>query len=218
MEKPRLREYQDHMENSGWRIALIPFSDPKEPMKFETNWLGLLFMMIFLGSALFFVLSERSSPDFALTGMGFGLFGMLVSVFIRLRSKYMGWVKVSAKCIDRELKLGRDSLGKGYAWSWRWLCEYRLGGSTHRVTPSYWLSWAPGNTWAKRRATLFGNKVVDHAGNMELWINPKNPLQTEVAGQDIKDFLLHKRSNETVDSTATRVTPPASQESRHSQP
>jgi len=189
MNKSLLRQYQDLAEAKGWRIAMIPYDDPTKAMKHDTNWPSLLFMVIFMASTILFVVADTLSRDIALMGIGGGLLGMFISVFIKMRLKYKHWVKVPAQCLDRELQVGRGS--KGYAWSWRWLCEYQLAGSTYRVTPTYWLSWGPGNDRAKRRAISFGKKISDDTGNMELWINPENPLQAEVVGHDIKDVLLH---------------------------
>ena len=185
----RIRQFQDQAQNEGWRIAMIPFDDSATMMRYETNWQGVVFMVIFLVSAISFVVSEPADRGTAIMGIAVGLLGMPISIIIAMRRKYRGWVKLKARCLDHELQATRGI--KSSAWAWRWLCEFEFADKTYRVTPTYWLSWGPANDRSKQDAIAFGNKVMYDAGSIELWINPQNPLQAEVVGHDIKDRLLH---------------------------
>jgi len=189
MNRSSLRQHQDRIVNQGWRITMIPYDDPTKPRRYETNWPGLACMLVFVILVIAYF-TTGMSPEHLLLALAGTVLAALFSVFVKARTGYSKWIRVRGKCLDRELH--RCFSSRGYSWSWRWLCEYEYDGATYRVTPTYWLTWGGGKLGSKRRAERFGNKVVDESGCMELWINPANPLQTEVVGRDIKDALLHR--------------------------
>ena len=62
------------------------------------------------------------------------------------------------------------------------------------VTPSYWLNVGSSTILqerARRKAEELMAKLVGADGDCELFINPDNPLETEIVGHDLKDRLLH---------------------------
>jgi len=191
MKKSSLRQHQDRLANQGRRIAMIPYDDPAKAMRFQTNWPGLACMLVFVILVIAHF-TTGMAPEHLLPALALTLLCGILSVFVRARMSYSRWIRVRGKCLDRELHLGYSGLG--YGWSWRWLCEYELDGVTYQVTPAYWRSWGRGGERSKRQAERFANRVVDESGSIELWVNPANPLQTEVVGRDIKDLLLHRKS------------------------
>jgi hypothetical protein len=170
-------------ERSEWRIKPIPFRDPHARM--ETNW-GALFGALLFICGIFAGLKIKVL--FALSILG--LFIGLVSIIFRGRITRRSWKKVLAKCIDKECKsvLGRPGLSGGTrrTWTFLLLCEFEMDGKRYTVTPGYWSTFI-----SEVRVQKFLSKVISSSGECQLWVNPKNPLQTELIANDIKDLLLH---------------------------
>lgn len=76
--------------------------------------------------------------------------------------------------------------GVQMCWAFRLVCEFELDGRRFTVTPDYWSTFI-----SEGSVQNFLGKVVSPDGKCQLWVNPKNPLQTELIANDIKDFLLH---------------------------
>lgn len=121
--------------------------------------------------------------------MAAGLIVALVSLLYSGRRTRRNWQRVQARVLDKEIYedfsyTGDDEPGK--TWFFTLLCEFELGGQTYRVTPSFWRSFG-----TKSGVGRFLEKVVNRNGLCELWVNPQNPLETEVVGRDVKDVMLH---------------------------
>lgn len=120
----------------------------------------------------------------------FGLFIGFVSVIFRGRIVRKSWKRVSARCIDKECKRvpGIPGLRGGARRTWTFLliCEFEMDGKRYTVTPGYWSTFI-----SEARVEKFLDRVISSNGKCQLWVNPKNPLQTELISNDIKDLLLH---------------------------
>ena len=168
---------------SEWRIKDIPFRD--DHAMIETNW-GALFgaLLFLLGIFAGFKIKELFSISFI------GLVLMIVNTFMRGRNIRKNWKKVSAQCIDQETHwvFGTPGLrgGSRKNWTFRLLCEFKMEGKQYTVTPGYWSTFI-----SESRVQTFLSKVISVDGKCQLWVNPKNPLQTELVANDIKDFLIH---------------------------
>ena len=179
-----MKPTENSSEKSEWRIKTIPFRD--DYAMIETNWGALLGALLFVGGIFAgFKVKELFSISFV------GLVFLIASVFFRGRNVRKNWKKVSAQCIDKEIKcvFGAPGLrgGSRKAWTFQLLCEYEIDGKQYTVTPGYWTTFI-----SERRLQTFLGKVISPEGKCQLWVNPDNPLQTEITGNDIKDLLLHR--------------------------
>ncbi len=121
--------------------------------------------------------------------MASGLVVMFVSLWYGGRRARRNWQRVQARVLNKEIyeDVGyADGAEPGKTWFFTLLCEFDLNGETYRVTPSFWRSFA-----TKSGVERFLEKVVNRNGLCELWVNPQNPLETELLGRDVKDALLH---------------------------
>lgn len=171
-------------ENGEWRIKSIPFRDDYAMMK--TNWGALFGALLFL----FGIYAGFKMKVLFLISIA-GLVIALFSIFFRGRIIRRNWKKVSAQCIDREIKriLSTPGLrgGARKTWTFQLLCEFEIGGKQYMVTPGYWTTFI-----SERGLQKFLNRVITPDGKCQLWVNPDNLLQTELIGKDIKDLLLHR--------------------------
>jgi len=179
--------------DGDWRIAYIPCGEECKPI---CNLGPLLGMIVFLAGVWFLVQFSQSKhvPVFfdhrvdtktVLMMMAGGWVFALASLWWSGRTQRKTWVKIKAKCLDKEWQ--RVFSGEGYSWTFRLLCKFYFNGKEYQVTPApYWTTFISENSlkqFLERKIT------VDHY--CDLYINPKNPLQAEVVGRDVKDFLLH---------------------------
>ena len=119
----------------------------------------------------------------AVGGLLFGIF----SLAYQARKNRKNWIRVKARCLDHEVWKGFSNDSDGdIVWNFIMLCEYEFGGKTYRVTPAYWCSFP-----SQGSVLRFIGKRISPEGTCEIYINPDNPLQTELVGRDIKDVLLH---------------------------
>lgn len=180
------------MADDGWRIPLIPFEDPSTPRMIKPGILEVIGLAGFAGSVYGLVQSIADTALLivaAVASVGLIAFSLLT----KARRKRAGWVKVRAQCIDKEMREARGREGKP-VWAFRFLCEYEYRGAVHRVTPGYWLNVGSATVLqerARRKAEELMGKLVRADGKCELFINPDNPLETEMVGHDLKDKLLH---------------------------
>ena len=179
-----MKPIENSLDKSEWRIKPIAFRDEYAMM--ETNWGALLGALLFLGG----IFAGFKMKELFLISIA-GLILMFYSVFIRGRNVRKNWKKVSAQCIDRETKcvLGTPGQrgGARKVWTFQLLCEFEVEGKRHTVTPGYWTTFI-----SEGRLQTFLDKVIAPDGKCQLWVNPDNPLQTELIGNDIKDLLLHR--------------------------
>lgn len=170
-------------EMCDWRIKAIPFRD--QYAKMETNWGALFGVFLFIGG-IFAGLMIKALFAISIAGLVIGL----VSILFRGRIVRRNWKKVQAIVIDKEHKrvLGTPGQrgGAKVCWAFRLLCEFELNGKRFTVMPDYWSTFI-----SESSVQNFLGKVVSPDGTCQLWVNPRNPLQTELIANDIKDFLLH---------------------------
>ena len=177
-------------DQDDWRIKFIPFTQKK--LNFvEPNWGAIAGAVIFVGGivlAFYFKpppFSKRPEGWIVVSAAGL-LFGFL-SLLLKGRKVRRNWIRVQAKCLDREIrKMHTLDADSGKAWFFQLLCEFELDGRAYQVTPSFWRSFA-----TKMGITNFLARNISPEGICELYVNPDNPLQTEFVGRDLKDILLH---------------------------
>jgi hypothetical protein len=188
-----LRHFQDERQNAGWRIQMIPYDDSSKPM--TPNSSGALAFVQAVGvlgfiAGVAMVLHDKTKyrePGLIIAGISFSI--VLVGFWLKARSEREGWDIASGRCIDREIRKvwAAGEGGGGWIWVWRIVCEYNYAGIKYRVTPT--VNWA---TFASEEAALkFLEGKISPDGDCKLRVNPKNPFQTELFGQGIKDKLLY---------------------------
>ena len=181
MEKSRLRKFQDESANVGWRIHLIPFDDSSKPMMIQTNWYALIGAIVFVGGCgLYFRKHDINYIYIAAAGLLFAFVGL----WFVARNKRRGWVKIEVECVDREIK--KSFSNKGYTWAFRLVCKFNYDNKNYSVTPIFWRTFGSENSIKKFLASK-----IHGDGRCFLYVNPKNPLQTDFAGEDIAEKLLH---------------------------
>jgi hypothetical protein len=189
-----LRKYQDNRQNAGWRIQMIPYDDSSKPMTpNSTGALAFVQAIGVLGFIAGVVLALYDKTEYKENGLIIAVLSfsiVLVGFWLKSRSDREGWDVASGRCVDREIrKLWTQSGGhsSGWIWVWRIICEYDYVGIKYRVTPT--VNWA---TFSSEEAALkFLEEKISPNGECKLRVNPKNPLQTELFGQGIKDKLLY---------------------------
>lgn len=181
----RLRNIQDNLRNSGWRIQWIPWWEPEKPEFISPkNPLALIGVVIFL-SAIFWnnfsylglTLSVTQIIAIAVSGLGITMLGIISSAF-QIQS---GWKRINAHCIDREIgDFAKDPGVLTSSWGYRLICVFTFEGKEYKVTPE------PTNLVnfnSKQKVEQYLNEKISFDGSCQLWINPKNPSQT----------VLHKK-------------------------
>ena len=177
--KSTLRSYQDRAANAGWRIQLIPHDDPSKTIWYPTNWFALAGAVVFcLGFSG--VLPGEKSSDWICWAYIVGGFGFaLGSLFVAGRLKRRGWLRMKAVCLDQECRAGADG------GSFRLRCRFELQGKAYTVTPAdFWC-----NFNSEAAIGRFLAKTIGEDGTCWLRVNPRNPLQTELAA-GLADRLL----------------------------
>ena len=173
----------DSSEKNGWHIKEIRFRDSYAKMK--TNWGALVGAFLFIGG----IFAGLRVGALILISI-FGLIVALVSILLQARIARKSWKRVLAQCIDKEWKrvLGvpGQSGGVRRVWAFQLLCEFELDGKRYLVTPGYWSTFISEN-----RLRSFLDKVISPDGKCQIWVNPKDPIQTELFVGDLRDFLLH---------------------------
>lgn len=100
----------------------------------------------------------------------------LLGVALSALQLQSGWKRVEARCIDREIReYGKEPGEMTSSWGYRLICGYDLDGTEYRVTPE------PSNLAAFRsreHVETYLSGRIDPNGRCQLWINPRNPLQT----------------------------------------
>ena len=176
----KIRKMQDRLRNAGWRIQWIPWWEPDKPeIKNAKNPLPLLGIVIFIGvffwnNYTFFGVRLTISQIIAIAvfGLGITMLGVVLSAF----QLQFGWKRIEAQCVDREIKAYEKEPGEmTSSWGYRLVCAFRFDGKEYKVTPE------PsnfGNFTSKQRVEKYLNGKIDANGHCQLWVNPRNPLQT----------------------------------------
>ncbi|MFN7141800.1 MAG: hypothetical protein ACK4UN_20970 [Limisphaerales bacterium] len=183
MRKSKLREYQDKMENAGWRIKTIPYDDPSKPMIIPPNWYALAGLAVLVGGIWLFLRHKQLVYAWvALGGFAFICISLLCNALTRRRR----WVTVQARCLDMETaQAGRRE------WHFRILCRFELDGKNYTVTPKhFWRSFG-----SNEDLRSFFSKVIGPDGTCFLHVNPKNPLETELIADDVADKLFRRSAS-----------------------
>ena len=192
MVESKWRAYQDEMRNRGWRITWILHDDGTKVIWYPTNWLALVGAAGFLAGfgvpylqCLFGRQDLGIVPGLA-TSVG-GLALMLFAVWRPARRRRRNWVQITAACVELERQpvLGVNLNSRG--WEARMVCEFDFKGQSYRATPV--VHYRSFRTESALLKYLAGRLSED--GRCGLYINPANPLECELAGQGIKDWLLH---------------------------
>jgi len=173
-----LRSVQDRNRDEGWRIKWIPWQEPGQleyvyntPL---TTVAGIAGVVLFLG-ALGYLLLQGGS----LWVLGVAMFGWVLLILGRLYAawhKQRGWIRVQARCVDRELREFRNiyDVTALKNWQFRLLCEFEFKGKTARVTPE------PSRLLAFRseeEAQKYLAENMTANGDCALWINSRNLRQ-----------------------------------------
>ncbi len=171
---------QDRLRNSGLRIQWIPWWKPDKPEIINSkNPLSLIGVVIFIGvffwnNYSFFgvTLTVSQIIAVAVSGLGISMLGVISSAF-QIQS---GWKRIDAQCIDRDIREYEKVLGDiTSSWGYRLICVFSFEGNEYKVTPE------PSNLIgfnSKQQVEKYLNEKINQHGNCQLWINPKNPLQT----------------------------------------
>ena len=176
----RLRNMQDRLRNSGWRIQWIPWWEPDKPEIIKPkNPLPFIGIVIFIGvffwnNYSFFgvTLTVVQIIAIAVSGLGISMLGIICSAF-QLQS---GWKRIDAHCIDREISEYEKEPGDiTSSWGYRLICVFSFDGKECKVTPepSTLVSFR-----SKQQVEKYLNGKINQNGYCKLWVNPKNPLQT----------------------------------------
>jgi hypothetical protein len=180
----RLRRLQDNLRNAGWRIQHIPWQ-PEGRLEYYIPPSPAAWLLILAGFAAFFGGIPLISNGFVSTPVGIGIMVggivlLMTSRFATGLALYRHYVRVDAKCLDRDIQEFEDpdnagSLIKNTYWAPRILCEYRYQGQTYTVTPIIVKTTA---FRSERDVRQFLDERIDRDQKCTLWINPAVPLQT----------------------------------------
>jgi len=174
----KLRDFQDQVRDSGWRIKWIPWQEPcraeyiyNTPLTLFTGFGGAA---LFLGSVAYLLLFKQVQwPILAIGLAGFIMIflGRIYAAF----NKQGGWLQLTARCIDREIQERRYP-GKGnikIIWEYRLLCVFNHNGTEYKVTPE--ASHIAGFQ-SQDLAQKYLNEKIRSDGTCNLWVDPRNPL------------------------------------------
>lgn len=180
MFQKRLRNMQDRLRNAGWRIQWIPWWEPDKPeIITQNNPLSLIGIIVFIGvffwnSYAFFgvTLTPSQMIAIAVSGLGLIFFGAILSAF----QAQFGWKRIDAQCIDREIReYEKDPGDITSSWGYRLICTFRFDGNEVKVTPE---PSTLSSFHSKQQVEDYLNGKINQDGYCQLWVNPKNPLQT----------------------------------------
>lgn len=195
MSKSPWREYQDAMDNNGWRIKLIHPGDPNRVRWHKTQWGGLAFAMLFLYGVM------TKNIRVILSGMA----GMPLAIFVESLIRYGYWKRVAADVIDIEFGLGMSMNPKvrGHAWSSRMLCRYCMNGKAHEVTPmipgvsaDFFPKDAPPDVLAEHEKKEIQRIYSMFIGEnrVRLYVNTREPLEAKLDNGSFASRIIHALS------------------------
>ena len=139
-------------------------------------------LLVFAGGIYFAVYKNVTC---AIIGVGIGFPLVNVGILMSYRGKYRDWLRIEAACLDREHRRISGDEG-GQTWAFRLFCRFKLLGKEYTVTPSY------GRTYISENGVLrLYTKAITTRQTCFLWVNSRNPLETELSVGRLADFLLH---------------------------
>lgn len=164
--------HQDRRQDQAWRIQRIP------AYVGERGWLHRINPPLLVGVGLwtlafsaFFTARVNLLGFIGITGLA--LIVMLGAQRPGLSRRRQVWTLVEARCLDRELRLVRNSSGEGF-WQIRVLCEFLYDGQLWHVTPDTAHHHFP----SEAAAQAFLSEHIGDDQEMTLYVNPRNPLNT----------------------------------------
>ena len=107
-----------------------------------------------------------------MAGLAITMLGIISAAF----QKQAGWKCIDAQCIDREIgECEKDPGVMTSTWVYRLVCVFNYEGKEYKVTPepSHLTSFS-----SERQVQKYLDERIQPGGRCQLWINPKNPLQT----------------------------------------
>ncbi|MHB8138069.1 MAG: hypothetical protein ACYDGO_06720 [Smithellaceae bacterium] len=173
----KLRDSQDHIRNSGWRIKWIPWQEPGQAEYVHNTPLTLL--TGFGGAALFFVsvyllVFKHAQWPVLVVGLT-GLVMIFLGRIYASINKQARWIYLTARCIDQDIQ-ERHYPNKGnikILWEYRLICVFTHNGSEYRVTPE--ASHIAGFQ-SRDLVQKYLNERIQPDGTCNLWVDPQNPL------------------------------------------
>lgn len=182
----RMRRVQYDVENSGWRIQMIPYDVASQPLTVPSR--GLLAIVPILGMFGFLIgigLAVYDRSRFAGRGVLIAVSSWLIAWVVAWANQRWGdrplWDVAQGRCVDRELRKVLLSAHGGGRWGWamRIVSEYEYLGIRYRVTPEI----CPDCFGSEQEARAFLDQRISPSGGCTLRVNPKNPLQTGLIDQ-----------------------------------
>ena len=189
-----IRAYQLSVVNQGWRIPVIAYESQFKAHGNPVAILGALMFLLSVGGLLSQVdgtplkhvpILQKLFVEFSIPSQmwgGLALASLLVGLLAILnknRRRKEKWPLVKAKVLDKELRQVWAPRLKSKVWVWRLLCEFDLTGVVYQATPKPdWLSFG-----SESLAMGSLEKVLNEYGQIQLRINPEDPLETESATQ-----------------------------------
>lgn len=176
---------QKFRNDCGWRIESIPFGSPGKPSKsisFILSTLGLLAFGCLVTSVV--MLFRTEDPHYMIL-FAFGGISAFLLHLSNERLRRADWIQITAKCIDKEIKMRRIMGSRGSVgnpvWDFRMLCEFVLDGQQYKVTPLYRKMFN-----SEKEVNEFLSNTIDDSGNCILRVNPRNPLEADFVGKKLK--------------------------------
>ena len=104
--KKYLRDFQDQVRDSSWRIKWIPWQEQgsaeyiyNTPLTLFTGFGGAA---LFLGSVVYLLIFKQHQVPVLATGMA-GLIMIFLGRIYAAFNKQGGWLQLTVRCIDREI-------------------------------------------------------------------------------------------------------------------
>lgn len=161
------------LSRDPWRIGLIAYR--RQPRWLTAIWIiGGVLMFASIGVCWFSIV------------LGIPLLVVSFAAVIAVKYRYdlrhrLRWVRVSAICVDRDMRHDADSDGPG--WSARIVCVFQFQGREYRATPE--IQYMGDQTLDGLEASLSAR--IDSQNKCDLFVNPGDPLECVLAGDEWQD-------------------------------
>lgn len=175
-----IRAYQDANENHGWRISMIHDENatrirvisPKNLPGYLSLLSFLAFVVVF---ATLFIRGRAGDNVDNLFLPAASLFTL--SLVFHLLGRYLHkatWIRVEARCLDREIQ--KVAKSEGASFQARVLCEHEYLGKTVQCTPRvHWMGFS-----SELSTKKFLEERISADGRCMLRLNPKKPLEADL--------------------------------------